>query len=323
VSTTLTRSRGEERTSLPEVDVVIPTLNCERQLEECLRSLRRQRYEGKVNIIQIDGGSSDGTVSVGSQFGCEVIIAPGIYPGGLKGSRNLAVSMQRSPLTWVVDSDNVILGEEALSRLVAPFQSLENLQISVPLCRTTSNMPPLSRYLTYREEMKLERAGRIGYKTGGWIVSEDFSHGVTNCSLIRTDLIREVGGFDSDIRVWARARAIGKSKGCIVPEAAYAHFSGECLSSWARKKVGRCRRISRIQGAELREYLHPSSRSKSTFLNVVTDILLQPFSWFSLSTVDARAAIFGLAIPVLWLGMVVRYPVTSLRLVKGFFGDSH
>jgi glycosyltransferase involved in cell wall biosynthesis len=309
--------------SLPEVDVVIPTLNCERQLEECLSSLRSQRYGARINIILIDGGSSDSTLSIGNRFGCEIIIAPGIYPGGLKGSRNVAATRQRSPLTWVVDSDNVILGQETLSRLVAPFQSLEDLQVSVPLCRTTSTMPALSRYFAYREQAKIEKAGRSGWRAGGWIVCEDLSYGITNCSLVRTELLREVGGFDSDMRVWARARATGRSKGCVVPDAAYVHFTGECLGSWARKKVGRCRRISRIQDEELNAYLHPSSRTRSAFLNVVTDILLQPFSWFRFSRMDSRAAIFGLAIPTLWLGMVVRYPVTSIRLVRGFFGDSH
>lgn len=49
---------------LPEVSVVMPIYNEREYIEESLQSVIEQDYEGEMEILVIDGGSTDGTVDV-------------------------------------------------------------------------------------------------------------------------------------------------------------------------------------------------------------------------------------------------------------------
>ena len=59
------------------VSIVIPTLNEERRVASCLRSLQDQ--DPPVEILVVDGGSTDATVEIARQMGIEVLSsAPGL-----------------------------------------------------------------------------------------------------------------------------------------------------------------------------------------------------------------------------------------------------
>jgi glycosyltransferase involved in cell wall biosynthesis len=48
----------------PSLSFVIPSLNCETYIERALLSILKQEYDGKLQIIVSDGGSTDGTVEI-------------------------------------------------------------------------------------------------------------------------------------------------------------------------------------------------------------------------------------------------------------------
>jgi glycosyltransferase involved in cell wall biosynthesis len=43
------------------VSIVMPTYNSLRTIETALKSIREQDYRGKIEIVAVDGGSTDGT----------------------------------------------------------------------------------------------------------------------------------------------------------------------------------------------------------------------------------------------------------------------
>jgi len=55
------------------ISIVIPALNEEKYLPDCLKSLRNQDYKGEYEIIVVDNGSTDGTASIAHKFGVQVI----------------------------------------------------------------------------------------------------------------------------------------------------------------------------------------------------------------------------------------------------------
>jgi len=55
------------------ISVVIPALNEEKFIGECLESLKKQDYPGKYEIIVADNGSTDRTVDIARSFGVKVI----------------------------------------------------------------------------------------------------------------------------------------------------------------------------------------------------------------------------------------------------------
>jgi len=57
----------------PSINVIIPTLNEEKDLENCLKSILRQNYPKKLKITIVDGSSKDATVEIAKKYGCKVI----------------------------------------------------------------------------------------------------------------------------------------------------------------------------------------------------------------------------------------------------------
>jgi peptidoglycan/xylan/chitin deacetylase (PgdA/CDA1 family) len=55
------------------ISVVIPALNEERFLPECLESLTKQDYKGEYEIIVVDNGSTDNTANIARNFGAKVV----------------------------------------------------------------------------------------------------------------------------------------------------------------------------------------------------------------------------------------------------------
>jgi peptidoglycan/xylan/chitin deacetylase (PgdA/CDA1 family) len=55
------------------ISVVIPALNEEKFLPDCLKSLRNQDYKGEYEIIVADNGSTDNTANIARSFGAKVV----------------------------------------------------------------------------------------------------------------------------------------------------------------------------------------------------------------------------------------------------------
>jgi len=58
------------------ISIVIPALNEEKSLPDCLKSLRNQDYMGSYEIIVADNGSTDETARIARDFGTCVIPCP-------------------------------------------------------------------------------------------------------------------------------------------------------------------------------------------------------------------------------------------------------
>ena len=59
---------------LPPIDIVIIGINVERYLYDCITSIRAADYPQELlNIIYVDGGSTDRSVSIGNHAGIRVI----------------------------------------------------------------------------------------------------------------------------------------------------------------------------------------------------------------------------------------------------------
>lgn len=61
----------------PTISIIIATFNSERTLEKTLESIKKQVYpQNKIEILVIDGGSTDNTKSLAKKFHCKIIPNP-------------------------------------------------------------------------------------------------------------------------------------------------------------------------------------------------------------------------------------------------------
>ena len=56
------------------VSIIVPTLNAQRTLQNTLESIASQSYPAEdVEVLLIDGGSTDDTLQIACQYGCTVL----------------------------------------------------------------------------------------------------------------------------------------------------------------------------------------------------------------------------------------------------------
>jgi glycosyltransferase involved in cell wall biosynthesis len=108
----------------PLVSVVVPTLNAERYLEECLGALLAQEWpRDRLEILVADGGSDDRTLDIARSLGVDRILANPLKTG--EAGKAVGVKAARGDLVCSVDSDNIVVGSDWLARMVAPFEDPE------------------------------------------------------------------------------------------------------------------------------------------------------------------------------------------------------
>lgn len=117
--------KHEQPGGLPSVSVVIPTLNSERTLKDCLRSICAQDYpEELIEIIVSDGGSTDSTLQiirlVGSGTGIRVKTVPNRLKTGEAGKAE-GVKHADNGIIAFIDSDNILPDQGWMRRMTEPF----------------------------------------------------------------------------------------------------------------------------------------------------------------------------------------------------------
>lgn len=135
---------------LPSIDVLIPTLNEEKNLKLCLDAIVKQNYpKNKIRITIIDGGSTDSTVDIAKGYGCRVLIneevlaEPGIYKG---------IENSDCDLCCVLAVDNIIANnKDFFLKMVKPFLEMD-VTGAFPKVIFSEDEPSINKYINYRAE---------------------------------------------------------------------------------------------------------------------------------------------------------------------------
>jgi glycosyltransferase involved in cell wall biosynthesis len=105
------------------ISVVIPTLNAEKYLNECLEALRSQEYFGEVEILLIDGGSTDRTLEIAQSWQVDHVLENPLRTG--ESGKAVGFRAANEDLILSVDSDNIVVGSDWLKRMAQPFEDPE------------------------------------------------------------------------------------------------------------------------------------------------------------------------------------------------------
>ena len=166
-----------------DISVIVPTLNEEKYLPRCLKSLACQSQKDHVEVIVVDGGSSDRTVQMAKEYADKVLVDPGLPVGA---SRNLGASEAAGDVLAFIDADTMACDEwlEVISRT---FES-DSKAVGV----TGPTLP-----------YEGTRSDRLAYHVAtGWAQRLSLKLGRPhvagfNCAY-RRDAFWDAGGFDED-----------------------------------------------------------------------------------------------------------------------------
>ena len=102
----------------PSVSFLSPVLNGGNLLTKLFRSIREQDYPGKIEIIMVDGGSTDDSVRIAKEFGAIVVPNPFVLgdPGAV-----VARSHATGEILVYAAADNGLPRRDWLRLIVQPF----------------------------------------------------------------------------------------------------------------------------------------------------------------------------------------------------------
>ena len=103
------------------VSFVIPVLNSEQTLAECLDAIRAQTLPPGVEreIVIADAGSSDRTLDIARDYGADVITDNPLKTG--EAGKTAGIKAAHGEIIALVDSDNILPDPSWLARMTAPF----------------------------------------------------------------------------------------------------------------------------------------------------------------------------------------------------------
>lgn len=259
----------------PEIDIVIPTLNCEENLKICLSRIRSQIYGGNLNVFIIDGGSTDHTVEVAKRNDCIINVIPNIYSTGKNGAKMVGELMGNSEYIWHIDSDNFLVGENVARKLVEGFIMYPECNIAVPFNYYGTNYPRnvsrFARYLNeqinYGELENLNHQLAKASKKGDYFIVDDLDYGVSNCSMIRREAEEVVGYYDSDVELLSRLRKRGLSRAVLVPHAQFEQKAIISFMQYVRKNARRIKFFATYVNRLDHYFIAPSNASSHFKIN--------------------------------------------------------
>ena len=191
---------------LPIVSVIVPAYNEEKTISRTISSLLGLNYpRGKLEVIVVDDGSTDNTVSIVKKFRNVKLIFNKHRGVGKASAVNAGLKIAKGEFLGVLDADSEA-GRNSLINALEYFSSNKVGCIITPIkVVETKNLYTRLQRIEYAfTGMIRELMSRISTLYN--------SHGVL--SIFRTNLIRKLGGFDEnnlteDLEIAMRLKANG------------------------------------------------------------------------------------------------------------------
>lgn len=181
---------------LPQVSIVIPMLNEERHIEDCVQSLLGQDYpRERLDIVVVDGGSTDRSLEIVRALASRdprvrLVGGPGLNcPTAL----NRGIGVARGDVVCKVDAHGYVAPD--FVRV-----AVQRLKGDDALMCVGGPIRPVARSLIARSN-SLARASRFGVGRGvNTLASHDQLVETVQCGAYRRSVFDEVGGFDENLQ---------------------------------------------------------------------------------------------------------------------------
>jgi len=157
----------------PTITAVMISLNDEKILEDCLKSIRRQDYPQElIEIILVDGGSIDNTVAIAQKHDAQIISRPDLKDSpDVRGG--MALTLAKTDLILFVSADNRLQENDVLSKMAFALEDKDCVACETLRYGFDPDDPILSRYFALIGgadpiAVGLGKADRGPYDFNGW-----------------------------------------------------------------------------------------------------------------------------------------------------------
>jgi cellulose synthase/poly-beta-1,6-N-acetylglucosamine synthase-like glycosyltransferase/peptidoglycan/xylan/chitin deacetylase (PgdA/CDA1 family) len=108
----------------PDVSVVVPAYNEAAGIAATIRSLVTSRYRGRIEVIVVDDGSSDGTAAIARDLRIPHVRVISQLNSGKAAALNRGIAEAHSDILILVDGDTIFQAD-TIDRLVAPLAAAD------------------------------------------------------------------------------------------------------------------------------------------------------------------------------------------------------
>lgn len=137
---------GRGTMKLPAVTVSVLTFNGERYLDALLSAVAAQAYDGAVEVLVVDSGSSDRTLEIVARYPTVRLHRIPNTEFGHGRTRNLVASLASGEIVVYLTHDAVPASDTWLREMVLPFLDDERIAAVVGKQVARPSAPPLVRY---------------------------------------------------------------------------------------------------------------------------------------------------------------------------------
>jgi len=114
-----------------QISFVIPTLNAQKVLDTCLKSIVKQNFPRQnYEILIIDGGSIDKTLSIAKKYHSKILKNP---LKTAEAGKAIGVRHALGKYICLVDSDNILPNKNWLNQMLIPFKQDQKIIGSEPI----------------------------------------------------------------------------------------------------------------------------------------------------------------------------------------------
>ena len=166
----------------PFVSVIIPSLNEEKYIENCLKALKAQDYKGKYEIIVADGMSKDNTVKIAKKYADKVIA---VKKRGIAVGRNVGAKFAKGEILLFIDADT-IASFNLITEIAKAFKK-DVVGVSCPVVPLSHNVSEFILFWFYNQFVKASLIAKKPQIAG-------------MCCAYRKDVFEKVKGFNEKLK---------------------------------------------------------------------------------------------------------------------------
>jgi glycosyltransferase involved in cell wall biosynthesis len=175
--------------SYPKISIITATLNSASTLIDCFASIREQSYRNIEHIV-IDGGSTDGTLDIVSNYIREVAVLATDHDDGIYDALNNGIALATGDVIGFLHSDDIYASPQVLESISLAFQDDSVCAVYGDLIYVQKN----------NKNRIVRRWNGRPFETNllsrGWMPAHPTLY-------VRRDWYLSIGGFDSGYRISA------------------------------------------------------------------------------------------------------------------------
>lgn len=173
------------------------SLNDETIIEDCLKSIRLQDFDqDKIDILLVDGGSTDQTLSIANKYNANVIYRPDLKEKpSIRGG--IALRTPRTDYIVFFSADNRLVENDIVSLMVSSFDDEKVFGCHTMYYGSNANDPIISRYFALMGgadpiAISLKKADRAPLDFNGWHLRAPYMEYPDHFTAIFSDNLNEI-----------------------------------------------------------------------------------------------------------------------------------